>query len=739
MRLTLFPRTASTLEYVRKTDSLLKLVGLCVLAGVLVAGMLFPVVGGLGMLSNRATKTIEETSTQLARIPPPLMTVMLDDEGNRLATLYKQYRIPISYSDISPAMEWAMISVEDRRFYEHNGVDMRGIMRAVVNNSVSGDLQGASTITQQYVKNYLINVVHRNNEEGQRRAQAPTIARKMREARLAVELETRMSKQEILAGYLNVVEFSRQVYGIGAAAQAYFGTTSDRLNVTQGALLAGMVNNPTLYDPWSNPKKALKRRNFVLTKMVQNDKLSKQDAKRLKKEPLGVLPEPQVPGSNCVSAGAENGFFCKYVMNFLTSHGMTREQLLTGGYTIKTTMNQEATHEAKVSAEKQVSQTEPNVANTLSFVRPGQKRHEVVALAANRDFGPNPKTGQTMLPLPSDIVNTTGIGSAFKIFTAAATLKQSVAGIYDTIPSPSSHSSNVYVSNRPDCPVIDQYGTRAYCLTNAHDDYPPEMSLQTALQTSPNTAFVILEEKAGMKSVVQMAKKLGLRTTMSNNLNGNPPKPESDDPELNQSQLEFFGPTPNRDPHGRGSFTLGVSPVSGLEMANVAATLMSGGKWCPVTPIEKIVDRDGQSVPIKLPSCQQVVPKGLANTLVVGMSKDHKEGGTASAAADKFNWSRPMLGKTGTTERNASAAFVGATPQLAGVAMVFQPETPSQGIRYFGPGNVESVPPEQGDMFGGLTPAQTWFGAMKKIMEGKKVIPLPPSAPKYEHMDGEGE
>src|SRR5699024_6616561 len=201
---------------------------------------------------------------------------------------------------------------------------------------------------------------------------------------------------------------------------------------------------------------------------------------------------------------------------------------------------------------------------------------------------------------------------------------------------------------------------------------------------------------------VHMAKKLGLRTSMSYNIAGNPPNPDADKRPLQISQLEFFGPTPDIDPHGQGAFTLGVSPVSGLEMANVAATLMSGGKWCPVTPIEKMVGRNGNEMPIKLPKCEQVVPEGLANTLVVGMSKDVKEGGTASEAAHKAGWHRPMLGKTGTTEFNGSAAFVGATPQLAGVAMVFRPDQPIGGLHYGGPGNVHAVPSDQGDMFGGL-------------------------------------
>src|SRR5699024_853164 len=163
---TLLPPEPSILTTMRKTDGMLKLAGLCVLAGILVAGLLFPVVGGLGVLSNKASETVKTTSAELARKPPPLTSVMLDDDGDKIATLYAQYRLPLSSEDISPAMKWAMISVEDRRFFEHNGVDMRGITRAAIDDSVDDDTQGASTLTQQYVKNYLINVVYRNDEEG---------------------------------------------------------------------------------------------------------------------------------------------------------------------------------------------------------------------------------------------------------------------------------------------------------------------------------------------------------------------------------------------------------------------------------------------------------------------------------------------------------------------------------------------------------------------------------------------
>ncbi|QWF81356.1 transglycosylase domain-containing protein [Amycolatopsis sp. CA-230715] len=724
----------------RKTDGLLKLLGLCVLAGVLVAGVLFPVVGAAGVVSNRASETVDNMSAELANVPPPLVTTVTDSAGAPIATLYKQYRLPAAPEQISLAMKWALVSVEDKRFYEHHGVDWKGTMRAAISNGTGGDTQGASTLTQQYVKNYLINVVCRpksDEKEDQaearlcrEKAQEQSIARKLKEARIAIQLETKMTKDQVLAGYLNVVEFSRQVFGIGAAAKTYFNTTPDKLNVSQSALLAGLVNNPNTNDPWNHPLAAKKRRDTVLDRMVDNKKLAPEDAVKAKNEPLGVVPELQKPPANCTGAGPENGFFCQYVEDYLLKNGMTKDDLYTGGYTIKTTMDERANHEAKASAETQVNKTQPNVANTLSLVKPGQDRHEVVALAANRDYGGDKDKGQTTYALPSGIWNVSGAGSSYKIFTAAAAMQNHVLGIYSTMETPSFHISGVFTGGGQHCPTVTR-GTRAYCLSNASDSYGSQMSLQQALATSPNTGFVILEEKTGMGPIVDMASKLGMRDTMASSISGGKGDPNSNDPSK-MTQTKYFGPTPNGP--GQGSFTLGVSPTSGLELANVAATILSHGKWCPPTPIGSVTDRDGKPKQVKESACEQVVEPALADTLAVGMSKDDQPGGTSAKAAGAAGWNRPIIGKTGTTQVSGSATFVGGTPGLAGAAMVFRPDSPNGGIYDGGPGNISAAKGTNGNMFGGGTPARTWFGAMKNILGDQPIEQLPGSSPQYERV-----
>lgn len=697
----------------------MKMVGLCLLAGVLVAGILFPVVGAAGVVSNQASETVDSMSAELADEPPPQLTTVTDQGGRPIATLYNQYRVPTKPDQISEAMKWSLISIEDRRFYEHNGVDWKGTLRAAISNTSGGDTQGASTLTQQYVKNYLINVTYRDDKIGQQRAQEQTIARKLKEARIAIQLEGRMSKSEILAGYLNIVEFSRQIYGVGAAARAYFNTTADKLTVNQSAMLAGMVNNPAVLDPWNNPEGAKNRRNLVLDSMVGNNKLSKEDAERLKKEPLGVVPGgPDKPASNCVGAGPQHGFFCQYVEDYLIRSGIPKDDLYDGGYTIRTTLDRRMNRIANRSAEEQVPKMQENVANTFSLVRPGKQRHEVVALAANRDYGLDQEAGQTTYALPSDTWNVTGAGSSYKIFTAAAAMKHAGVGIFDSVPSPGSYTATNF-SN----------GGAPYTVGNA-GEYPPSMTLQQALAQSPNTTFVHLVDRVGTRPILDMAQKLGMRRTMqSNAANGGPVEPKSENAMYAMPQRKYYGPRGNS--RGMPSFTLGISPTNPLEMANVAATILSGGTWCPPTPIAKVTDRNGNPVKVNENPCEQAVNEDLANSLAVGMSKDDLPGGTSAEAASNVGWSRPMIGKTGTTQNNSSAAFVGGTPQLAGSSMVFKPTNPAGGIIDGGPGNVSSTTGE-GNIFGGKAPARTWFNAMKEIHQGMPVRQLPKPSPRYE-------
>ncbi|MFD5830937.1 transglycosylase domain-containing protein [Lentzea sp. NPDC060358] len=708
----------------RVRNGVLKMLGLCLLAGVLLAGMLFPVVGATGLVSNRASDTVDSISADLVTTDPPLITTVTDKEGAPIAYLFDQYRVLTPPEKISPTMKAALISVEDRRFYEHQGVDWKGTIRAGLTNQVSGSVsQGASTLTQQYVKNYLVHVVARNNKLEQAKAQEQTIARKMREARISLQLERKLGKEEILARYLNVVPFGSTIYGIAAAAQAYFNTTPDKLTVPQSAMLAGMVNSPSALDPEAYPDKALERRNKVIDRMVENDKLSRDAGEAAKKEGLGLANPVRTPPNGCVGAGPENGFFCSYVVNYLQRAGFSEEQLRTGGYTIQTTLDRTVTQQAKAAAEAGVGKGVDGIANTMAVVKPGKERHEVLALVANRDYGLKADLRQTTYDLPSGVENKFGAGSVYKVFTAAAALEKGL-GIENVIQTPTSYTSRVFKGGAQRCPSTGEPGTRWYCLSNFDSSYPSSMSLQQALATSPNTGFVILEEQTGMDAVVDMASRLGMRETMATNLQGTRPDPKAKDKQNRVSQTEFY-----KQNGGNASFTLSPAPVSTLELANVAATIVSGGKWCPPTPVAKVLDRNGKAVTLNEAPCEQVVAEGLANGLAVGMSKDDVGNGTAAAAARAAKWTRPMIAKTGTTEEYKSAAFIGATPDFAGAVQTFNDGTTPRPICLAGNGAPRLC--GNGNIFGGTIPAKTWFETMTKVHGSAPVSQLPAVEPRY--------
>ncbi|MFR9728979.1 penicillin-binding protein [Saccharopolyspora sp. MS10] len=673
--------------------------------------MLFPAAGALGVVSNRAGDAVNNISSELMTQDPPLVTTITDRVGSPIAYLYEQNRSPAAPDQISRSMKAAIIAIEDRRFFEHEGVDWAGTVRAAVTNQMSGEIaQGASTLTQQYVKNYQVHVAAANDPIKQAKATEQTPARKLREIRIALQLEKRLGKEEILAKYLNVVPFGNQTYGVAAASRAYFDTTPDRLDVPQAALLAGIVNSPSALNPATNPQEAKFRRNLVIDAMQAQHRIDERTAEDARSAPLGLVAPLRTTPNNCVGAGPADGFFCKYVIDYLQNAGFAEQELRTGGYTIRTTLDQRATNAAKEAAEKHVPKDTDGIANVMAVVEPGKDEHQVRALVANRDFGNDASRGQTSYALPSGVAKF-GAGSVYKVFTAAAALEKGM-GIKNTIQAPGTYTSTVY-----------RNGTNPYTVGNAEGVTAGPRTLQKALATSPNTAFVALQERVGLNETVDMATRLGMRQTLlHSNLSGDPLAPNAaNGPSMGDSIKD----------KKIGAFTLGFGPTSPLELANVAATVMSGGTWCPPTPVDQIVDRHGNPISITEDPCEQAVDEGLANAMAVGMSQDDQAGGTAYGAANSAGWSRPMAGKTGTTEAHQSAGFIGATPQYAGSVLTFSDGTKPQGI-------CDSTPPRLcgangGNIYGGKVPARTWFEAMEKIHQGLPTMPLPEVSDRYEN------
>ncbi|MGB3604308.1 penicillin-binding protein [Gordonia sp. (in: high G+C Gram-positive bacteria)] len=706
------------------------------MAAILVAGLLFPITVGMGVMSNRAAATMENSSSELLGGTIPEVTTVTDANGAPIAILFDQYRYQVGYNDISPDMIRAIISIEDRRFLEHDGVDWKGTIRAALKNSSSGEVQqGASTIDQQYIKNYQLLVLARTEAEREAAIET-TPARKLREVRMALTLEQTLidqakrekglddaaakqdAKKQIVTRYLNVVPFGNNAYGIEAAAQTYFGHSAKELTVEQSAMLAGMVQSSSGLNPYTDPQATMTRRNTVLDTMIENFPERRAEFEAAKQKPLGVLPAPKTPTQGCIAAN-NNGFFCDYVLQFLAENGIPRNQVLRGGYLIRTTLNPEVQGNAVRAAQQLTAPSTDGIATVSSIVEPGKNSHNVLAMASSRNYGLDANKNETVQPQPFSLVGD-GAGSVFKIFTTAAAMEKGM-GIGSVLPIPPSiavfgmgNSNGAF-----GCPA------NAYCVKNA-GPYPPAASVTQALATSPNTTFVQLLQQVGVKPAVDMAVRLGLRSYNQPGTSG-----------VSEQSLAEYVKKGNF-----GSFTLGPFAVNALELSNVAATLSSGGTWCPPNPIlsiqtvkrdqysNAIMDPAGKPVmvnaPFSPPKCEQVVEAGLANTLANALSEDDRGGGTSAAAAGAAGWRLPMSGKTGTTEAHRSSAFLGFTNRLAAAVYTYNDGSHPAGIC--------SSPLRQcgdGDLYGGMEPARTWYSMMGPIATKFGPVNLPPTDPRF--------
>jgi membrane peptidoglycan carboxypeptidase len=683
--------------------TLIKLAWCCLLASVIAAGLMFPVVGGLGLMSNRASDVVANGSAQLVEGEVPAVSTMTDARGNPIAWLYSQRRFEVPSEQIANTMKLAIVSIEDKRFAEHNGVDWKGTLTGLAGYA-SGDLdtRGGSTLEQQYVKNYQLLVIAQTDAE-KRAAIETTPARKLREIRMALTLDKTFTKPEILTRYLNLVSFGNGAFGIQDAAQTYFGINASELNWQQAALLAGMVQSTSALNPYTNPDGALARRNLVLDTMIENIPQEADALRAAKQQPLGILPQPNELPRGCIAAG-DRAFFCDYVLDYLARAGISKEQVAKGGYLIRTTLDPDVQANVKSAIDSIAAPDLDGVASVMSVIKPGKTAHPVVAMASNRTYGLNTDAGETMQPQPFSLVGD-GAGSIFKVFTTAAALDMGM-GINATLDAPARFEAKGLGSGgAKGCPAA------TWCVQNA-GNYRGQMSVTDALATSPNTAFAKLISQVGVQRTVDMAVKLGLRSYAL------PGTARDYDPESNESLADFI------KRQNLGSFTLGPVEVNALELSNVAATLASSGTWCPPNPVDKVFDRHGQEVSVTTETCEQVVPEGLANTLANAMSHDDQGNGTAAGSAGAVGWNLPMSGKTGTTEAHRSSGFLGFTSAYAAANYIYDDSST--------PGDLCSFPLRQcgsGDLFGGNEPARTWFTAMKPITPD--TVQLPPTDPRY--------
>ncbi|WP_431238314.1 transglycosylase/D,D-transpeptidase PonA2 [Mycolicibacterium aichiense] len=681
-----------------------KLALYCVLAGVLVAAMLFPLAGGAGIVVNHASDVAAQDSAQLMEGEVPTVSTMVDAAGNPIAWIYAQRRWPVPSDRIADTMKLAIVSIEDKRFAEHNGVDVQGTLTGLV-GYLRGDLdtRGGSTIEQQYIKNYNL-LVNAQTDAERRAAVETTPARKLREIRMALALDRAISKPEILTRYLNLVYFGNGAYGVQDAAKTYFGINAADLNWQQAALLAGIVQSTSALNPYTNPEAALARRNVVLDTMIENLPDRAEELRAAREAPLGILPQPNSLPQGCIAAG-DRGFFCDYVLQYLARAGLSKDDVARNGYLIRTTLDPKVQNSVKKAIDTVASPQLDGVASVMSVIQPGKTSHKVLAMGDNRNYGLQLDAGQTVQPQPFSLAGD-GAGSIFKIFTTAAAMEMGM-GTNAQLEVPAQfQGKGLGSSNTPGCPK------ETWCVKNA-GNYRSPMSVTDALAQSPNTAFARLIGQIGVQRAVDMAVKLGLRSYAE------PGTARAYQPDSNESLADFI------KRQNLGSFTLGPFELNALELSNVAATLASGGMWCPPSPVDKIFDRHGREVAVETHACEQAVPEGLANTLANALSKDAISG-TAAGSAGSVGWSLPMSGKTGTTESHRSSGFLGFTNQYAAANYIFDDST--------NPGGLCSFPLRKcgyGNLYGGNEPARTWFLAMKPVAEDFGPIALPPTDKRY--------
>ncbi|MFW5470769.1 transglycosylase domain-containing protein [Knoellia sp. CPCC 206435] len=678
------------------------LVVLSALMGLLMAGLAIPAIGAGGSATKSGVEAFNELPSEFSVSPLAQQSRIVDAGSRLIANPYDENRIIVPLKNISPWMQKAQIAIEDARFYEHGGLDVRGFTRAMVSNLQSGDVQGASTLTQQYVKITLQeNALRRDDKDAAKAAVAKTYTRKLQELKYALDVERNYTKEQILTGYLNLVYYGDQAYGVEAAAQNYFGVKASQLTLVQSALLAGIVQQPTTYNPVQNPKQSQTRRNAVLDRMQVLGMATAKDVAAAKKVPVASMLGNRKPPKGVCQRSSEP-FFCAYMMEYLQKSpqmavlGKTPAERLKninqGGLTIKTTLDpklQQATLRELTKAVPINNRSNLGAASTV--LEPGTGK--ILAMAQSTDFS------KSQLNLNADQRYGGSqygyqFGSTAKTFALVAALESGMP-LDGTIDAPSAS---------PDDPhVFETKEMKDRC--NAQDPWPVEndyrsggqLTLAQATAESINTAFGQLVIDLGGCKVHEVMTRMGIH--------------QGDGKPISSSI---------------SSITLGAGTVTPMSIAAAYATLAARGKHCEPTPIASITASDGKVIAVPPAICKQVVRADIAdgvNQLLQGPLADRR--GTARGLWDVS--ARPAAGKTGTTDAHNQSWFVGYTPQRAASVWIgnVKPARADGKLitlngKCFGDyGCKRSV-------FGGTVAAPVWSEIMTAATAGLPVVPFTP-------------
>ncbi|GLY97108.1 transglycosylase domain-containing protein [Actinoplanes sp. NBRC 103695] len=652
------------------------------LAGVVVAAAAFPAVAMSGLAAKAGSDTFAQLPSQLKTATAPQVSrVYASDGKTQIAAMYDEFRSDVRLKDISQNMQDAIVAAEDHQFFKHNGVDVKGVARAFVNNNSGKSQQGASTLTMQYVRMSLAYTATSPQEVVD--ATKDTPKRKVNEMKYALQVEKEMTKQQILERYLNTAPFGGGAYGIAAASQVYFGKRASLLTVPEAALLAGMVKAPSAFDPTTKTgyPQAKDRRTWVLGNMRDLAMITPKEYT----DAIATKIPTQIKrvGNGCTSVVKNSwGFFCDYFYRWWNSqpafgvNNYDRErQLKSGGYRIVTSLDPKAQDQARKRATEKISDSSQN-AVLLAGVEP--KTGRVKFLATNRKFklddpahpqnkiSSNPakkrkkergSAPNTTNPLFSGGGDITGYqaGSVMKMFTMVAALEKGMPLGTTINAGPMAKTNYIVEYGSPAaCP-----GTNKYCPENSGGADGGPTNMWTGFGLSRNTFFVPLEERVGAENVVDVAKRFGIQFRAAN-----------DARYANNKDLA----------HGWGAFTLGVSSTTPLDMANAYATLAGDGMYCEPTPVQEIKTQKGEKIDVGNPHCTRATSAEVARSALdaarcpLGDQSALGRCKGATAGNVRRDVGHPVFGKSGTTDRDKTASLIVGTTSIVVAGFMVNPD-----------------------------------------------------------------
>ena len=640
----------------------LGLVGLSAVAGLLVAASVTPVLAMTGIAGSQALTIFQDlpANLQVNRPMEQSTIVATDSAGNEveLASFYEQNRIPVTYEQINPVVFDAILSSEDKDYFSHGGVNVGATAKALVDNLRGTDDRGASTITQQYVKNVLIQECEQEadpasgtyaddlqqcwldatNAEG-----AKGVERKLQEMRFALQVEKEYSKNDILLGYLNIANFGGTVYGIESAANYYFSTTAANLTLAQAATIAGMVQNPNQYridqpqGTWTDEDgvghngeadgyaETLDRRTYVLERMLANSKITQEQFDEANSSPIG--PAISQPTQGCASAVnvARSAYFCEYVKSVVLTDpafGETEEDrrdlLRQGGLKIYSTMNIDIQNAAAAEMLETVPANYDNQFFGAAGVSLETQTGRVLAITQNTNFSETIQGDQayTALVFATDKAhggsNGFSVGSTYKLFT-----------LIDWLENGHSVRETLNANNR----VFTKFRCGDETLTNRtkiqnygnQGGYTGNVLKFTA--DSLNSGYLAMAEKLDLCEINAVADRMGVTLSNGGKTTDDPPAP-----------YDILGP----------------KYISPLAMAGAYATVANKGVYCAPRAIDRVVDAEGKELPIPEQDCSEVITPEVAATAAFALQGVMNGGGTGNRA--NTNDGTPLIGKTGTHE-----------------------------------------------------------------------------------------